>query len=106
MPVVYSFRRVSTSSGRTFRSRSFWPVASGHLAEIHFPNAITWGFEAAAAGPVVAHIGSNASTRNKTGFLTMAPAWHGSQVAARLSVHGKCSVSGQGGADVLRARVV
>ena len=46
--MVYSLSRVSTNNGRTFKSSSFCPVALGHLAEIHFPKVMTWGFGTAA----------------------------------------------------------
>ncbi len=44
---MYSFSRVSTNNAGTFESISFCPVEFGDLAEFHFPNAMTCGFDIA-----------------------------------------------------------
>ncbi len=72
--MVYSLSRVSTNNGRTLRSSSFCPVALGHLAEIHFPKAMTCGFGTAAHS---LHDKQSMTNIGKNFRSIMMEDWHG-----------------------------
>lgn len=93
-PVAYSLSRVSTKRGRTLRSRSFCPVAFGHLAAIHFPKAMTWGLGTAA------HVlQSRQSVQEMSEILRsiVLEGSHRQRSVAMTPEHGNCSVFAMAG---------
>src|SRR5208283_1017219 len=78
----------STNNGRTFKSSSFSPVAFGHFAAVHLPNAITCGFEAAEQSQAI--MSTNKSGKHLRSLI--GKAWHRGVRPAMTDEHQNCSV--------------
>src|ERR1039458_9386577 len=104
VPVVYSLSRVSTNNGRTFKSSSFWPVALGHLAEIHFPKEMTCGFGTAAHSLHATQSMTNINMTESFRDMIIMKTGTGAEVFAMTSEQGKCSVFSCAGAQVGQPR--